>query len=86
MDSQGHKTVERIAQYRLDEDSPPKTISFCAADSLTELPALIHPSNAYFVLLLAIDSRRVDTQTIYSVAEKLLDQGMVYACVWGTGL
>jgi len=75
--------VERIAQYQLDEDFPSKTISFCAADSLTELPTLIHPSNAHFVLFLPIDGREVDAETIYSVSEKLLDQGMVYACVWG---
>lgn len=75
--------MERIAQYRLDEDFPSKTISFCAADSLTELPALIHPSNTHFVLFLAIDGRKVDADTIYSVSEKLLDQGMVYTCVWG---
>lgn len=75
--------MERIAQYRLDDDFPSKTISFCAADSLTELPALIHPSKAHFVLFLAIDGREVDTETIYSASEKLLDQGMVYVCVWG---
>jgi hypothetical protein len=75
--------VERIAQYQIDEDFPSKTISFCAADFLTELPALIHPSNAHFVLFLAIDGREVDTEIIYSVSEKLLNQGMVYACVWG---
>ena len=75
--------MERIAQYQLDEDFPSKTIFFCPADSLTELPALIHPSNAHFVLFLAIDGREVDTETIYSVSEKLLDKGMVYACVWG---
>jgi hypothetical protein len=75
--------MERIAQYRLDEDFPSKTISFCAANSLTELPALIHPTNAHFVLLLVIDGSKVDTETIYAVSEKLLDQGMVYACVWG---
>ena len=75
--------MERIAQYRPDEDFPSKTISFCAADSLTELPTLIHPSNAHFVLFLPIDGREVDAETIYSVSEKLLDQGMVYACVWG---
>ena len=67
--------MERIAQYRLDDDFPSKTISFCAADSLTELPALIHPSKAHFVLFLAIDGREVDTETIYSASEKLLDQG-----------
>ena len=75
--------MERISHYQLDEDFPSKTISFCAADSLTELPALIHPSDAHFVLFLAIDGRHVDTEIIYSVSEKLLDQGMVYACVWG---
>jgi hypothetical protein len=83
MKFQGAPTVERIAQYQLDEDFPSKIISFCAADSLTELPALIHPSNAHFVLFLAIDGREVETETIYSVSEKLLDRGMVYACVWG---
>ncbi|MGB8130408.1 MAG: hypothetical protein WCG81_11505 [Candidatus Angelobacter sp.] len=83
MSSEGLQTVERIAQYRIDEDFPPKTISFCAADSPTELPALIHPSNAHFVLFLAIDGREIDSETIYSVSEKLLDQGMVYTCVWG---
>jgi hypothetical protein len=73
--------VEKIAQYRLDEDFPSKTISLCASDSLTELPALIHPSNAHFVLFLAIDGSKFDIETIYSVSEKLLDQGMVYdAC------
>lgn len=79
----GATIVERIAQYRLDEDFPSKTISFCAANSLTELPPLIHPSNDHFVLFLAIDGREVYTETICSVSEKLLDQGMVYACVWG---
>jgi hypothetical protein len=75
--------VEKIAQYQLDEDFPPNTISFCATDSLINLPALIQPSNAHFVLFLAIDGTKVNTEVIFSVAEKLLDQGMVYACVWG---
>jgi hypothetical protein len=75
--------VERIAQYQIDEDFPSKTISLCACDSLTELPARIRPLNAHFVLFLAVNGREVDTETIYSVSQKLLDKGMVYACVWG---
>lgn len=74
--------VEKIAQYRLDE-FPPKIVSISIADSLTDLPSLIQLENTNFVLLLAVDGTKVDCSLVYSVAEKLLDQGMVYACVWG---
>src|SRR5215510_49646 len=76
-------TVERIARYRLDEDYPPKTVSLCVVDSLADIPALIQTSNAHFVLFLALDGSGVETESIYSTAELLLDRGMVYVCVWG---
>lgn len=83
MKFQGVPHVERIAQYQLDEDFPPKIVSLSIADSLTDLPALIQPENTNFVLLLAVDGTKVDSALVYSAVKKLLDKGMVYVCVWG---
>lgn len=74
--------MERIAQYQLDEDFPPKIISLSTADSLTDLPTLIQPSSAHYVLLLALDATKLNTGLIRAAAETLLKQGMVYVCVW----
>jgi hypothetical protein len=79
--SKDRPRVERIAQYRL-EDFPPKIVSLSTADSLTDLPALIKPSGAHFVLLLALDATKLEADLIHTVAEALLNKGMVYACVW----
>src|SRR6476646_1795890 len=79
----GVARVEKIAQYKLDEDFPPKVVSLLTADSLTDLSILIQPQNKNFVLFLALDGTKVDSALVYSAAEKLLDKGMVYVCVWG---
>ena len=75
--------MKKIAEYQLDEELSPKRVSFCAAQSLTELPALIKPRNSHFVLFLALDASKLDPVGIYATAEQLLDLGMVWACVWG---
>jgi hypothetical protein len=47
------------------------------------LSNLIRPSSAHFVLLLVLDAAKLETGLVYAAAEKLLDKGMVYVCVWG---
>lgn len=75
--------MERIAQYQFDDDFPAKTVSLCAAGSLTHLSSLIQPSDRHFVLFLALDAGKLRTDLVNSAAKMLLDKGMVYVCVWG---
>jgi hypothetical protein len=82
--SKGPPGMERIAQYLIDGDFPPKIVSLCTGDSLTDIPTLIQPANTNFVLLLIMNGTQFDSPLIYSAAEKLLDNGMIYACVWGS--
>lgn len=75
--------LERIAQYKFDDDFPEKTVFLCTADTLDHLPPLIRPSDANFVLFLAVDATSISAEFIRSAAEALLDSGLVYLCVWG---
>jgi hypothetical protein len=39
----------------------------------------------HFVALVAMDATAVDERRLAGLAAKLLDQGMVYLCTWGSG-
>lgn len=75
--------MEKIAQYTLDDDPSPKTVSLCTAESLGDVAHLIKPSNTHFVLFLALDATAIGHEVILSAAIELLARGMVYICVWG---
>jgi hypothetical protein len=75
--------VERIAHYKFDDDFPEKAVSLCMAKTLEELPTLITPSGPHFILFIAMDATHIRNDSILAVAERLLDQGVIYVCVWG---
>lgn len=75
--------MERIARYKFDDDFPEKTVSLCMAETLEELPTLITPSGPHFVLFIAMDATDMRNDSIYAVAERLLDRWAIYVCAWG---
>ncbi len=75
--------LEKITEYVFDDEYPARQVLFCSASSLGSLPAALSPLSRPFVLFIAADASSVTEQTVLLVAEKLLSQGMIYACVWG---
>jgi hypothetical protein len=39
--------------------------------------------SAHFACLLAIDATVLDDESVITLAERLLDQGLAYLCIWG---
>jgi hypothetical protein len=67
------------------DDVSERALLLLDADSSADLPAKIVVGSKYFVSLLALDARAVETSDIAHVARVLLDAGCVYFCCWGPG-
>jgi hypothetical protein len=74
--------LERIAEYVSDDDFPAKTVWFGRVPSISDLPSSIDVDGP-FVLFVAVDSVRLNTDEVFQAAESLLGKGMVFLSVWG---
>ena len=66
-----------------ERDTFGRQIFFLPLESLESLPLNLHLPTPHFVLFLACDANKITTDSIYDFAQKVVEFGVAYVCVWG---
>lgn len=76
--------MEKIARYIFDDEFPARDVWLCTATSLSNVSEAIGPRvRTPFVLFVAADATGANDDEVRAQATKLVELGMVYACLWG---
>ena len=60
-----------------------RTIYFMMLRELSDWPSRIELSSRHFGVLLLCDGRTVSNDAVFSIASRMISQGLAYLCAWG---